>query len=378
MHIRFLTGRLDRLSGSGNYDGRLIEALAARGHRVSVVARTVAVPAAGMEWHALPVPDYAATPLWRLNLPLGLWQGGRAIRRLAGDAPDVAVASEHLFLRGHAARFPGVPWVYFPHSFTYPDEIARFSNPGLHRAVSVATARWLQRWAVRHASTTVRLSRSSLDGMMRRLSLDDAGRFTLIPPATWVDGETRRREPAATLRLLVVGALQESKRVDVAIRALAALRAAARWECDVVGDGEERPALEALAASFGRSLPIRFHGARPDVAPFYRRADLLLFPSRLEHAPLVLMEAMRHGLPVLAMDGRAPGILTASHEIVDDGDTGWLARSERDFADRLGMLAADPALVAAAGRRAQQAARVRFDYARHVDRWEALLGALVR
>lgn len=373
MHVRFLVGLLDGTSGSGAYNKRLIEAFAARGHQVSVIARQRAA-LDGVTLYHLPPADYGNGLMWRLNLPLSLRRGARQVRRLDCPAPDITIGSEHTFLRGHARKFPGRPWIYFPHSYTYADEIARFSTPGLHRRLSVRSALALQRWAITHADTTVRLSRSSAEGIMDRTSIADPARFTIMPPATWVAGARRVRAPDAPLRFLVAGALHESKRVSLVLHALLSLPADARWECDIVGDGDEREALEALTESAGRPLPIRFHGAKPDLTPFYRAADVLLFPSRLEHAALVLMEAMVHGLPVLALDNRTPGIRTATNEIVDDGETGWLARSDEQFIAVLHRLVADPGMTDKPSDRAFEVAAQRFDFDRHVTRWEGILG----
>ncbi|MEN3975955.1 glycosyltransferase family 4 protein [Emcibacter sp. SYSU 3D8] len=379
MHIRFLTGRLDSATGEDAYDGRLIDALAARGHRISVIARTDQGRDGPVTVYPLPLPAPAQGLLLRkFELPLSLARGRRAIRNLSCPAPDITVASEHLFMRGHAARFRRRPWVYFPHPFTYPEEIERFTEPKLHHRLSMGAARRLQSWAVGRADITVRLCRTSMEAIMEQLSLDDMARFTLITPATWTEAAPRQRDPLGPLRLLVTAeGLHTTKRLDLAIRAVLALPPWAKWELHIVGDGDDRTIYETQAADDGRILPIHFHGAQDDLSPFYRRCDVLLFPSRLEHMGLTLIDAMKHGLPVLALDSRIQGLHTASNEIVDNGETGWLAGSDEAFVAGVQRLVTDPAPVDAAGARAHLVASKRFAWESHVDRWEEVLTDIV-
>lgn len=374
MHIRFLTGPLGDMAGAHSYDSRLIETLASRGHRISVVARTERGQDGPVTVHALPVPPMTDSMFWKFELPLSLARGRRGVRRLPLDPPDVTVASEHLFMRGHASRFPRKPWIYFPHDFSFPEEVARFTVPKLNHRLAMRSARALQRWAVMHASTTVRLCRSSMEGIMEQLSIEDMGRFTLVTPGSWTEAGPHRREPASPLRLLVVAPdMHPSRRLDLAIRAVLALPEGLRWRLDIIGEGDERTVYETQAADDGRILPIHFHGAQADLAPFYANADVLLFPSRLEHMGLVMIDAMKHGVPVLALDSRIRDLHTASNEIIDNGETGWLANGDEAFIAGVRRLVADPAPVDAAGARAHLVASQRFAWQRHVDQWQDLL-----
>lgn len=120
-------------------------------------------------------------------------------------------------------------------------------------------------------------------------------------PRTRADGEP--------LRLLSVGRMVEKKGFVVAIEALTAMRAELpEFTYDVVGDGPERARLETAARASELGDRIRFHGAQSSevVRRHLDEAHVLLAPSLTaksgdqEGIPVVLMEAMALGLPVIS------------------------------------------------------------------------------
>jgi len=113
-------------------------------------------------------------------------------------------------------------------------------------------------------------------------------------------------------RVGVVGRLTGWKRVGLAIEAAAR----AGVELVVVGEGEERSALERLARSLGAR--VEFTGYQPDPRPWIARCDAILSTARDEPLGLSVLEALAMGRPVLAFAGG--GI----PEIVEHGVTGWL------------------------------------------------------
>lgn len=100
--------------------------------------------------------------------------------------------------------------------------------------------------------------------------------------------------------ILFVGRLQARKRLDHLLHACATLPVTLQPRLIVVGDGPERAALEALAAStYPRA---EFVGAHSGAAlkPFYAAADLFVLPGT---GGLAVQQAMAHGLPVLVARG---------------------------------------------------------------------------
>lgn len=106
---------------------------------------------------------------------------------------------------------------------------------------------------------------------------------------------------------------------------LAAFAAVARDDARLllVGDGPERRALEAQAEALGVQSRVRFAGARADVDDLWGLVDCLALPSLSEGMPLVVLEAMARGIPVVASAvGDVPRLLAnASHgRLVPPGD----------------------------------------------------------
>jgi glycosyltransferase involved in cell wall biosynthesis len=113
-----------------------------------------------------------------------------------------------------------------------------------------------------------------------------------------------------------------------------------------IGEGQERPRLEAAAASCGASARVVLLGHRDDVASLLPGLDVFVLPSLSEGMSNTLLEAMAAGVAVVASDVGGNG------EIIVDKQTGLLFPS----GDEAGLYAHLASLVGDAGRRAQLAA----------------------
>jgi glycosyltransferase involved in cell wall biosynthesis len=122
-----------------------------------------------------------------------------------------------------------------------------------------------------------------------------------------------RRDPQRELSLqaLFIGRLVPYKGCDMAIRAAAPALRQGRLRLTVVGDGPERPTLEALARREGVAEKVHFTGqaAPAEVHRHYAVSDLLLFPSVREFGGGVVLEAMTSGVVPLVVDYGGPGEL---------------------------------------------------------------------
>ena len=203
-------------------------------------------------------------------------------------------------------------------------------------------------------------------------------RITVVPMPLPPQPSGRPMNPSSDRgALLFVGRLVERKGAEYAVRALAILREAGRdARLTVVGDGPERNALETLASSLGVAAHVEFTGMLPSgaVAERYSAAGTLLMPAvtdwkgEQEGFGMVIVEAMRHGLPVIAT---ASGGIT---DIVRDGVNGLLV-PERDagaIAAAVTRLLDDPRLGTGLGEAAAADVAERFATARIARTFDAV------
>ncbi len=161
---------------------------------------------------------------------------------------------------------------------------------------------------------------------------------------------------AAPVRLLSVGNLTTGKRVQLILKAVAAL-GDENWSLDIVGDGPEQENLEAFCQREGIASMVSFHGsvAPEDMPLFMGRADVFVFASVAEGRPNVVLEAMASCLPVIA------AAIPAVEELIEDGLHGLLFTVDDvdGLRSRLEQLVRHPEQRLALGTRAAEAIQSR-------------------
>jgi glycosyltransferase involved in cell wall biosynthesis len=129
--------------------------------------------------------------------------------------------------------------------------------------------------------------------------------------------------------LVFVGELRMLKGVDVLIDALALLaREGQRIRIVIAGDGPDRAAFEAQAATQGVGDLVRFIGAIPARTAF-ARGRVLVVPSRAESLPYIVLEAAAAGIPLIATNvgGISEIFGAAASDLVVPGNPPALARA---------------------------------------------------
>lgn len=103
--------------------------------------------------------------------------------------------------------------------------------------------------------------------------------------------------------LLAMGRLVPQKGFDLLLAAYAGLvRDFPDWRLMILGEGPERPRLEALARELGLTGPTLFPGRTAQPQAALRRASLFVLPSRYEGFPNALCDALACGVPAVAFD----------------------------------------------------------------------------
>jgi len=143
-----------------------------------------------------------------------------------------------------------------------------------------------------------------------------------------------REERGGTIRILSVGRLTPPKGFDDLIEACGLLREKGiPFRCDIVGEGPMEGELKRLAGRRGLDAHVRFTGplSQGQVLALYRAADVFVLASKKarhrdvqDGIPVVLMEAMASGVPVISTT------ISGIPELIDDGVSGFLV-SPGDF-----------------------------------------------
>ncbi|QHQ34075.1 glycosyltransferase family 4 protein [Algicella marina] len=179
--------------------------------------------------------------------------------------------------------------------------------------------------------------------------------------------ERRGRGP---VRALFIGRLAAVKGVPVLLEAL---RDVPELELVLIGDGPERRALEAEARELGGRVKFLGYQSQDAVAEALAEADMLVLPSFAEGVPVVLMEAMAAGLPVVT--SRVAGI----PELVEDKVSGLLVPpgDTAALAEALTTLVEDAGLRREMGEAGRAKVEAEFNLAHEVPWLGRLLAAYV-
>ncbi|MFG6179431.1 glycosyltransferase [Halomonas sp. THAF12] len=156
----------------------------------------------------------------------------------------------------------------------------------------------------RHLVTVSQGVRDSVREAGRRWGFVPAS-LTVIPNPCPLESIRRAmREPAAEIPdepyLVNVARLVPAKDQALLLRAYAA--SGVTMPLVLVGDGQERSALEALAAELGIAERVHFAGQQTNPYPWMHHARLFVLSSRFEGMGIVLFEALACGTPVLSVD----------------------------------------------------------------------------
>ena len=151
---------------------------------------------------------------------------------------------------------------------------------------------------------------------------------TIHNPVADVEGPIAADSGIPDPYILGVGRLHRDKGFDRLLRAFA-LIADDDLKLAIVGDGEERESLLALATALGIADRLLLPGAVSDVGVWYRHAACYVLASRTEAFSMTIVEAMLHGCPVISFDcDFGPREIIQHSEnglLIEDGDIPALA-----------------------------------------------------
>jgi glycosyltransferase involved in cell wall biosynthesis len=241
---------------------------------------------------------------------------------------------------------------------------------------------WLDRLSIQHYAKVICVSQDLHDSCLRSGVAPD--RCELIENGIDDTEYTRERTVASAKHYLglesnrfligAAGRLSAEKGFDLLIRAVDSLR---RQGIDasliIVGEGDQRSALQALIVQLGQQEHIRLLGYRSDLRDLLQAMDVFVLSSVREGLPNVLLEAMALETPVLAT--RINGI----PGLIQDRENGILVNSGDVEAITLGIkeLAADPKRRALLGSKGRETVQTRFSFKERMRKIRNLYDSII-
>lgn len=332
--MRILLSLLDASVGGGQRVAADVAAeLARRGHTLGVV-----VPAEGPALE--PFRELGArthlAELTSLRRPAGLLAGARLLR-------DYDLLYSHTSVPGEivgaaAARRAGVPHVI--HRHIYPHLSPR---PPLR-----ALQRLLYRRALRGARDIVAVA-EHVAADVRDLGAHPE-HVHVVPNGVRLPELSSAGATDGPVLVGLLGRLDPQKGIDVFLDAVHLVRSQRDASYVVAGPPGPFAEYEAEVRAAAAAAGVEIRDGRADGQAFLRSLDIVVMPSRYEGAPLVLLEAMALGKPVIA--SRIPGVV----EVLEGRDAGILVPPDDALAlaDAIGPLVDDPDRRAALGARARE------------------------
>ena len=136
------------------------------------------------------------------------------------------------------------------------------------------------------------------------------------------------------------------------------------WQLVIVGDGPEKNKLMQMIVEEGLEERIRLHPFTNEIQTYYSSASVYVLSSRWEGMPLVLVEAMSHGLPIIASDiPTCKEVLSDFGLFFKNGDIQELAQQLEDATHLDWQQKSDEAIKIAQ----------RFDISHIIEQWKRLL-----
>lgn len=203
-----------------------------------------------------------------------------------------------------------------------------------------AFSRFICRWLFNHCDVAVVLGESWRDFLVQAVGIDPHKIRVLYNavPDIGADLPAREAPPAgAIVSLLVLANLSERKGIGTVLRACRLLKLQGFRFRVTIGGGGDVEGYRAMAESLGVAEEVSFLGwvSREQAHDYIRSHDMLLLPSTHEGLPMVILEALSAGLPVVTTPvGSIPEVLTDGEtaRIIPVNDADALAQAVTDLA----------------------------------------------
>jgi glycosyltransferase involved in cell wall biosynthesis len=331
------------INGAARFAERLAGGLVRHGHEVHIIVgsydetvgpRLEEHDGVQMMVHRLQSIKLPQHKSQRMTNPFGMTGKIRDILREI--QPDAIHIQSHLVVGRYTLRAArGMSAQLLATNHVMPENLLKYAKlPKVLHPIATAIFWWdsgRQLKKVSTVTTPTRRAADLLEGSARIkdvLAIScgiDASRFANQTP-------TQNQEPLA----LFLGRLDDEKRINILLQAVAQLQDHPKLRVELVGDGSERENLVAQAAGLGLVDRVSFlgHVRDDELAGIYERCTVFVMPSIAELQSIATMEAMASGRPVIGADAMA------LPHLVHDGDNGYLFEPDNatDLAAKLRLI----------------------------------------
>ena len=353
--------------GGGRVAQSIATQMAARGHEVRVQT-------AALGWHPTReviggvevyrtasgrrAPDTCAVHEMGLYVATSFLPTLRHIREWKPDVIHAHFAVPTGILAWAVHRLTGVPYVLTAHLGDVPGGVPDQTDTLFKMIGPIARQVWKRAAAATAVSSYV-----------QELA-ENAYRRPVVRILNGIDLSDTPPPPAAvrpTRHLVFVGRFNPQKNLPLLINALARL-SEPNWRATIVGDGPERETAERLIDQHRLRDRIVLPGWLPaaKVAAILDDADILCLPSSSEGLPVAAVEALKHGLAIVASD--IPGV----RDVVEHGVNGYRLPLDDSYAQKLNWLLQSDETLQAMKRASWEKARG-FDIKHIADQYETVL-----
>ena len=189
---------------------------------------------------------------------------------------------------------------------------------------------------------------------------------TVVKLPAFIKTAERSHHFDGVLRILFLGQLIRGKGADLMLKTLAQLDIP--FECTIAGDGNDRAMLEKMVIDYQLQEKIHFAGFVSTPESLWKNCDIFFFPIRWQEPfGLVGLEAMAHGVPVVAFDlgGVREYLSSGCGALIPEKDTGFAAEMLKQFYLK-------PELLSSLGKNGLEIAKNKFSEERFVEKFKSL------
>ena len=219
----------------------------------------------------------------------------------------------------------------------------------------------------------ITISKSVENHVLSRLRVPKNRTHYLMNAIPYIEITKQKSSNEKRIKLLFVGRLEKQKSIETLLYAISQLKTKnlkKEFQLIIVGDGLLRNKLEQLSRKLQIESLVKFEGKKKEINEFYISSDIFILPSIWEGFGIVILEAFRARLPVIASNIEGPS------ELIEHRQNGLLFEPKNyiQLADQILLLMTDEALRKEIGEKGHETFTKKY----HIDTYVNALNELYK